>query len=329
MKHKTLLARRAWQRGLTMVEILVAMVLMLLVTLATITLYSVNNQSFKTVDASQELNDNARFIFELIGQSVRVAGYQEYLPGDPAAKRAGNIYPATCTSATPPCPIQGFNNSAIADASVATTNYFGASGSNDGINASDTLAITFSGSSTRASAGAATAVPDGSIIDCQGNAHALPRDVADLALSVFYVRIVNGEPELACIARSSGGTRVSQPVVRGVETMQLMYGLDTDGTWTTPATLAPNRWVSAQDVGDWNRVRAIRVGLVLRGPAGSAQTPVGGGNLTTEERTYYPLGKEFVGSSSETGLKFTVPARPDGRLRRAYSTVFMLRNSAS
>jgi hypothetical protein len=42
------------------------------------------------------------------------------------------------------------------------------------------------------------------------------------------------------------------------------------------------------------------------------------------ERTYYPLGEAFTGTSAEAGLKFVAP--DDGRLRRAYSTTFMLRN---
>ena len=37
-----------------------------------------------------------------------------------------------------------------------------------------------------------------------------------------------------------------------------------------------------------------------------------------------PLGKDFT--NGQTGLKFTPPA--DGRLRRVYTTTFMLRNSA-
>ena len=56
--------RRMHQAGLTLVELLVAMVLMLLVAIATVALYNVSSSSYRTVDASQELQDSARFAME-------------------------------------------------------------------------------------------------------------------------------------------------------------------------------------------------------------------------------------------------------------------------
>ena len=44
--------RRMHQAGLTLVELLVAMVLMLLVAIATVALYNVSSSSYRTVDAS-------------------------------------------------------------------------------------------------------------------------------------------------------------------------------------------------------------------------------------------------------------------------------------
>ena len=69
---------------------------------------------------------------------------------------------------------------------------------------------------------------------------------------------------------------------------------------------------------DWRHVRAVRVGLVLRGSPGSSQASDG--------QTLYPLGEKFVSGVSGAGLSFTPPA--DGRLRRTYVTTYMLRNSA-
>lgn len=293
-----------------MVELLVAMVLMGLVTLATVSLYSVTSQSYKTVDASQELSDNARYAFEVIGQSLRIAGYQEYLRNNPNAPTlAGRIYPAICVSAVGACPIIGFNNSTIGTVSSDTD--FGTTNSG-GINASDTLGATFSGASVPSD----LAVADNAILDCQGVARPSPVDATDLGLSLFWVVNVSGEPSLSCISR--GATRNSQPIVRGVETFQVMYGIDIDGD------SLPNRWVSAQDVTDWMLVRAVRIGFVLRGPVGSGQRQAGA-TTTTAERTYYPLGKDFIGASTEAGLTFTAP--DDGRIRRAFSTTYMLRNS--
>jgi type IV pilus assembly protein PilW len=329
---------RSAQRGLTLIEILVAMVLMLLVTLATITLFSINSQSYKTVDASQELNDSARFTFEVIGQALRNAGYQEYMERSTGSAEsvasAGTLFPRACTyltaAATPPlpCPILGYNNATLAVGSIATAGYYGGR-TNNGVNTSDVLAVTFYGSGTAANA---NTVADGSMVDCQGVAQASPRPgtSADLGLSMFWVNTTEGEPNLSCVSRGVAGptgTRNSQPIVRGLETFQVMYGVDVNGNVETPSTLLPDRWISAADMLDtsvWDNVRAVRIGFVLRGPPGSGQRPAGGSALTTAERTYWPLGRDFTGTSTEAGMTFVAP--DDGRLRRAYTATFMLRN---
>jgi type IV pilus assembly protein PilW len=309
------LAFGAYQTGLSLVELLVAIVLMGVVTLATVALYSVTNQSYRTVDAGQELNDNARYAFEIIGQSMRIAGYQEYMRNnEDQARLGGRTYPASCVSGAPPCPVLGFNNSTMTAITNATS--FGATNSG-GINLSDTLGVTFAGSSPPSDPSAA----DGAVIDCQGVAQPSPLvDSSDLAVSLFWVTTSNAEPSLACISRgdltaAGGAVRNSQVVVRGVETFQVMYGIDTDND------SIPNRWASAQDVANWMTVRAVRVGFVLRGPPGSSQ----GQNAVVADRVLYPLGKDFIGASTETGLSFTPPN--DGRLRRAYATTFMVRNA--
>ncbi|MGE0498230.1 MAG: PilW family protein [Ramlibacter sp.] len=295
------------QQGLTLVELLVSIVLMSLVTLATVSLYGVINSSYKTVDAGQQMNDNARYAFETIGQALRIAGYQEYLPsGTDSAAPGGRIYPASCISSAPPCPVIGFNNSKVT--SISNVDSFGAT-NNGGVNLSDTLGVTYSGSSVPSD----PLQPDGSVIDCQGVSQPSSQSASDLGVSLFWVTTTNNEPELACVSR--GTTRNSQTVIRGVETFQVMYGVDTNGD------SLPNRWVSAQDVANWMTVRAVRVGFVLRGPPGSSQ----GTAIAAADNVLYPLGKEFVGASTETGLSFTPPV--DGRLRRAYATTFMLRNS--
>lgn len=305
------------QKGFTLVEVMVSMVLMALVTLATVTLYSATSQSYKTVDASQELNDSARYAFETIGQSLRIAGYQDYMHSNPDEPRlAGKIYPSPCTSSSA-CPVIGFNNSKL---NPTTAGDFGTT-NNGGINFSDTLGVTFSGSSSLTS----VSTPDKSIVDCQGVAQAAPLDATDLGLSIFWVTESNGEPELACVSRGDaslpgGAIRRSQVIVRGIETFQVMYGIDGD------VNSVPEKWVSAQNVSNWLAVRAVRVGFVLRGRVGSSQ----GTAETAAKNKLYPLGQGFVGvigsTPAEDGFEFTPPT--DGRLRRAFTSTYMLRNSA-
>ena len=312
------------QRGLTLVELMVAMALMLLVSIATVALFNISNSSYKTVDASQELQDNARFAMEIIGQAARVAGYEDRI-GPPTV---GDL---TDTVFGPTNPVnwrvQGANNAQISSGN--SLNF----GSNNGVNRSDALVIRFFGANLPDPANPSAPqyaggfpVPDGSIIDCSGRRVPYPSGSADVGVSAFFVKLLDGEPELYCKSWNSNDASPSfsdTQIIRGVETMQVMYGLDTDADGT------PNRWVSATTAWDsftaltnWNNVVAMRVGLVLRGPPGSAQ----GQSATASDNVIYPLGKAFTGSSTEDGLTLTPPN--DGRLRRAYATTFMFRNAA-
>lgn len=300
---------RITQQGLTLVELMVSLVLASLITLAAAALYSVSIASFRTVDAGQELQDTGRFALEIIAQAVRQAGYQNYPEG--YGLRWTDTY-NTNASLFPT--VRGANNAKVS--SVTNVDDDGTHG-NGGYNNSDTLALRFHGSSKTEDRTKA----DGSMIDCQGVAQTAPllaNDLSDIAISLFWVKVDStGEPALQCISRGNpetASTRNPQPIIKGVETFQVMYGIDTN------ADSMPEKWVSANTVTDWTQVSAIRVGFVLRAEPGSSQ----GASATADENKFYPLGKEFTGTNTEAGLVFTPPN--DGRLRRAFTATFTLRN---
>ncbi len=312
------------QGGLTLVELLVSIVLMLLVSIATVALFSVSSSSYKTVDASQELQDNARFAMYVIGEAARSAGFQDRTGPIPLGNpNLTDVVFGPTTVAT--WRVQGANNAQL------TSDMSGiAFGSSNGVIESDALVVRFFGVSSTSN----PVLADGSMMDCAGRPIRYPIAANDLGVSAFYVKgttTVAIEPELWCRSYVPGGTATASigsftetMIVRGVETFQVMYGLDTDGDDV------PDQWLSANSAWtpfaanpNWNNVVAIRVGMVLRGPVGSAQ----GKSTTASDNDYYPLGKDFTGTSTETGLKFTAPTPDDGRLRRAFATTFMLRNS--
>jgi type IV pilus assembly protein PilW len=302
------------QRGLTLIELLVAMVLMLLVSIATVALFNVSASSFRTVDAGQELQDNGRFAMEILGQAARSAGFQDRTgPTSAGVNLSDTVFGTTSTVATT-WRLEGADNSQLTSSTTAI-----GFGSSNGVNLSDALVVRFFGASDTANPAAA----DGTMIDCSGRAIPYPVGSADVGVSSFFVAVVNGEPELQCKSYNPATGKFSTTqIVRGVESFQVMYGLDTDGDDV------PNRWVSANTAWtpftaspNWNNVVAVRIGMVLRGPVGSGQ----GKSATTSENDLYPLGKDFTGSSTEAGLKLT-PA-DDGRLRRAFASTFMLRNT--
>lgn len=318
-------------QGLTLVELLIAITLMLMITVATVALYSVNSSGKRTVDASQQLDDTARFAFQLIGEAVRNAGYANSAmltrgieSGGALAAPGGtvsNLFNLCETTAnTTPCPVLGFDNSKISSSD------FGSKDSG-APNSSDSLAIRFYGSGADGRSGKPLA--DGTMRTCNGTAVAasasgLPTVEGELGLSIFYIGTDDsGEPSLYCTSDPGTTTRDTNAIVRGVESMQIMYAVDLCLPAGNPACTrdgVPDRWVSASDVAstDWRFVKAVRVGLVLRGGMGSAQAP--------DTTALYPMGQDFSKDLTETGLSFTPPA--DGRLRRTYVTTFLLRNSA-
>jgi type IV pilus assembly protein PilW len=303
--------RQKLQLGLTMVELMVSLVLASLITLAATALYTVALSSYRTVDASQELQDSGRFALEVIGQAARQAGYQNYVQRDGDGDENTRRFVATSFPT-----VRGYNN-----AKVASTTNVDDDGTTDngGYNLSDTLAFRFHGSSLLSD----PSTPDGSMLDCQGVAQNYPGNGDLVGLSLFWVKVdSSGEPSLQCISRgdpTSGTlTRNTQPILKGVEGFQVMYGLSdpaqTSGT--------PVKWVSGQNVtaADWVKVSAVRVGLVIRGDIGTAQ----GQSSTASENKLYPLGKEFIGTSTESGLVFDMPN--DGRLRRVFNATYKIRN---
>jgi type IV pilus assembly protein PilW len=67
---------------------------------------------------------------------------------------------------------------------------------------------------------------------------------------------------------------------------------------------------------NWRRVRAVRIGLVLRGPVGSAQQA-----LAT---TFNPLGTAYTDSANDVGSALAVSN--DRRLRSVSSFTVHVRN---
>lgn len=310
------MAHKTRQAGVTLVELLVSLVLVSLITLAVLALYTTSASTYRTTDANQELSDNARFIFEIFSQSVRQAGLQD--TAQYASFQAQN-QPALAPSfvwdiarfGTQPA-LFGYNNAKVANTTSGTD--FGAN-DNGGYNNSDVFGVRYFGSSKLSDASTA----DGSVIDCRGVAVPYPLNQGDIGLSLFMIATgASGEPELQCI---NSGRAQAFPIVAGVESLQIMYGVDTD-----PATdTTPNRWLNGKQVADsalWTRVRTVRLGMVLRGAPGSAL------NLANPP-ALFPLGEEFskVGGtvSTEVGMAFTPPS--DGRLRRAYTFNIAVRNT--
>ncbi|HRQ64333.1 MAG TPA: PilW family protein [Xanthomonadaceae bacterium] len=89
-------------------------------------------------------------------------------------------------------------------------------------------------------------------------------EIARISTIVYYVGLgANGVPALFRMATARTGPVVglqAEELVGGVESMQLLFGVDTTNNFSTDA------YVPASGVTDWNRVVAVRMALLLRTP---------------------------------------------------------------
>lgn len=326
--------RRRSQQGLTMVELLVAMVISTVIAIAAISALIVSRQGFTSVDASSQLRDNARFAIDLIQRLGVQAGFLDI-------EFAAKIRPTNnaLIEANPPPNVSGFNNSKADPTDPLNTAIARTSGSVG--YGSDVLILRNQTSETFPGSG----VSDRSMIDCAGNASAnLPTELATLdnrVISVIHVDLgSDGEPSLRCTYLTSAGTFATQPIVQGVENFQVLYGVDnvTAGTAPTGSTdTVTDRYLRADQMvvsgntvatnANWRRVRSLRIGMVIRGAVGSAQS--------NTSQTYYPFGPaqssstaaigSAMSSTNDLGTIFT--PTPDNRMRQVVTFTVYLRNS--
>ncbi len=122
-----------------------------------------------------------------------------------------------------------------------------------------------------------------------------------LQQTAFYVAHGQGDQSVLMRAIFSAGVWDVQPLVPGVESMQVLYGLGTGGI--------VNRYVAASAVTDWSHIVAVRLGFLVQGQAGSGAT-----------------GSTALSQFSVLGTTITVPS--DGRLRHVFEMTINLRNAA-
>ena len=331
------------QTGVTLVELLVALTVGLLVTIVALSTLVLGRTGYGAVDSTTQLADRERFVVDALSRVISQAGFQDFstpvlvtrsiskkLGGDPEPDLFGwnNAFYTQLTnlrisdSTSSPPIVDGNRPSKCGTVSDTSC-----------VNGSDILVVRFQGVGPTASSA------DGTMLNCQGNPETglITGDLDERAANVLYVaRDSNtGEPSLYCSyykqASSGSGWVSGQPLIEGVESMQLLFGTDSVVANTSPTFVAgaqdtvADSWLRADQLKvtgndtatreNWRRVRAVRVGLVLRGPVASAQERV--------TATFAPLGGLYS-STADVGSNLATAA--DGRLRRVVNFTVHLRN---
>jgi type IV pilus assembly protein PilW len=297
-------------RGLTLVEMLVALAIGLATVLAAGRLIQLATAAQAAHSERAALDDAGRYAIELLGRAVRQAGWL-----DPAALAPPD---AAALLDAAPAPIAGLDAHALGRATVAIDDPLP-----DQVNGSDVLALRFAGAGPAPDG-------DGSMASCAG----FPVAQGETGWSIFYVaRNAEGEAELRCKYRGAANWS-ADALVSGVDGFQVLYGLDTD----TPPDGAPNRYVNADAIRlldaalpaglapeefnrltHWKRVVSVRIGLLLH-----AGRPTRG---TAGSSVFRLLGPGLVDAGDAGSTLDEAAMAPAQRLRerRLFSMTFALR----
>ncbi len=282
------------QRGLTLVELMIALAVGLLVVLVAGALLQQARGAYQEMDDAARVEETGRLVLDHLQQALRQAGH---LPVETLDEAAPLLAPG----------LRGLDDSRQAESLDPARGVFGSS-TGDGVNHSDVLMLGFFGAprGSRAQVG-----------NCSGaDAAAGPPEEAARSWVIYFIAPGTGdEPELRCRYQGKNGNWTSDAIARGVEAMQLRYAIDSDGDGR------PDRWLdaSAMPASAWRDVVLVRIALLVRGlqrrPASNDATP----------RTHDLF---LHGRRGQAAWRFTEQDQ-EQRRRAVFQGTVMLRNLAA
>lgn len=240
--------RKSTYKGSSLIELLIASGLSCGVVLAAITTLQTANASFIWQEQAAMLQDSGSYAVSLIEQALSQSAYVDY------TQDINQRYqiPENGT-------VWGADARTVKSGDFTTTVL-----DQHAVNGSDVLVVRFPGSATLA---------NGNVVNCAGfvvNRATNPVEI-DRGWSIFYVaKNSYGEPELRCKYR--GNTEWdSQAIVSGVESFQVLYGIDTDGDGLANQYLnaaAINKLDAKKNTtfSHWTEVASVRISLLLHAP---------------------------------------------------------------
>jgi type IV pilus assembly protein PilW len=317
----------AAQTGLTLIELMIAIVLGLLVVLAATALLLSTKTTYTQQDESTRIEDAGRYALELVTRALHQTAFENW-DTDGTSVLAGAEFSTN---------IRGFDANDVGKTTPNIETLLAIS-----VNGSDVLALRFFGTG-----GAPDG--DGTVLNCAGFSVAAPPNStvaeASRGWSIFHVSVGDsGESELRCKYQGKGGKWTSTAIVPGVESFQVLYGIDTDGDGM------PNSYMNASSVDQldaalvlvgsnaderarnlnrrtyWKKVVMVKIGLLMRG--GSLV------NKSVATAPYDLLGEEYGENhpATDSGVHITEADFPEAmrnRLRKVFTQTIQLRNKTA
>ena len=279
---------------MNLTAVLVALPLALGVMLAATQVLGSSYYAWQVASESARIEEEGIQVLEIIERSLLQAGHR-----DPA------ILGAPWEDLESQAPVMGLDNATLPSTSVALA--LATTSRNSG---SDVLAIRFHGHA------------GGGVQNCAGFPVAHPSSSgSDRGWSIFYVANGSqGQAELRCkyLGESSWA---SQALIQGVESFQVLYGLDSDGDGVANDFMRATRvaeLIATDPSVQWKQVVAVRLGLLLYADVRSPSQfkPVDlFGPIYAERYATVDLGTRIAPFNGGDRL---------GRLRRAFDVTVML-----
>ena len=274
------------EHGFTLVELLVALTIGLLITLVVTQAYLSGLGTQRAQTSLTRAQEASRFAFDALSKAIRRAGYK-----NPKATGLG-----FCDSPTVVRLVAGNDMASINPTAANLT------GSTVTVlNSSDVVRVRYFGEGNTV-----TNTDDGTIRDCQGTPVA-PNALVEETYYVAADTNNNNEPTLFCYSSASVVPEVA--LIPGVESLQILFGEDTDSDGSI------NGYVTAANIANANNVRSTMISIVTRTPEANA--------VDRSAQAINHFGSNYP-ATGDPGNTFNTPA--DGRMRQHSVTTIALRN---
>lgn len=299
-----------WQRGFSLVEIMVAMVLGIVILLAVSEIFVSNSRTRGEIEKTGRQIENGIYALRMMEDELANAGYWGEAGAQSVSASLPPLCPTTAAELTDAMgyPVQGAATSGTDCENSKAGSDFIALRRASTCAAGTTGCALFSSGNFHIQVSACKDVSAGSVL--------LKSALADLTFTqrncstaapiyrlfsrVYYV---NDNDVLVRAELAGGNYSTVTPLVDGIEIMRFEYGLDTDGDGQIDTfTVSPT-------TGQWSDVVAVKLSVIARNPE-----PTTG---YADPRTYTLAGEEYE-----------VPAALRGFKRQLYSTTVHLRNVA-
>lgn len=298
---KTLYARLVFQRGLSLIELMISITIGLLILVSLSTLFINQSKTRVELDKSNRMIDNGRYALELLSSNLRLAGYYgEMNPVNalPTITVPGSLpdpcdpAPAAITAALG-LPIQGVNATTTTTpvfstfcAAVLTANAVTLKPGSDilVIRRASTVSIppasAVGGTTYLQVSSCPTDTINYKIATAPSTFPLLTKNCATLAtqaalrpflVQVYFVSIDNNSgdriPTLKRLELDPTGNFVITPLVEGIEYMQIDYGVDNapvgalDGVADTYTDCST---ATPCSLTDWSNVVSVKINIVAR-----------------------------------------------------------------